>query len=464
MLKAALVALSALAIRVWLIFQYPIVFGGDSMLRLVNRDHIVLSHQLPLLQLLVWVVSRISTGTVAIRIVMALIGALAAVAFYYVARDFAGERAAFVGSLLFSTNPFITPISTVPYQEILLLAGLFAAFYFFLAGRTAAAAIFLAAACLTRFEAWIACPILAAAWFLEASRTVRRAMTAVVLFAWAPIAWTLFRGGLAPEGSYVLDRGISLARFFRLSYLGAYTVRETPVPVLLLAAAGLTLLVVDGRWRDRRWLMLGVYLAIFAVAILFSAHGDLPDPERIVTTREIHVPLAVVTLLATVAIARFPRAGAVLAGAGVVLGVWGSIEYIRHETSRPEMRLGYELAQYLDAHVQPGEQVLILAQPPNLELHFRKALETGGEAGLAAAHRAIEGAGVLPLDVQRTIIHLNRVPRGQVFAFPRVPAHVDWVAAWSDFGPGNEWSERARDRPDVRLRVESRSVAVRRVR
>jgi hypothetical protein len=453
-----LVALAAVALRLWLIFQFPIVFGGDSMLRLVHRDEILLSYQLPLLQFLIWLLSRFTSGALPVRLMMAGIGGLAAEAFYYLAKDLAGPRAALIGALLFATSPYITPVSIVPYQEILLLALLFAAFHFLFSsatlrvagdpeGRaTAAAGIFLALACLTRFEAWAACPVFVAAWFLHGPRTVRRAAVSIALFGCVPIAWILLRAGLSPQGSFVLDRGITLARFARYGFLASHTAAEATVPVLLLAIAGLTVL------KDRRIAVLGAFLALFAVAILFSAHGELPDPERIVTTREIHIPLACVLLLATLGCARFPRAALPLAAAGIALGVWGSYSFVRHETSRPEMRLGYDLARYLDAHVAPGEQVLICARPPNTDLYFRKAFETGGPVGLAAAHRAIDAINVLPVDVQRTIIHLNRVPRAQVFAYPKLPAHQDWVAVWSDFGPAPN--------PVAIFTVENRSVAV----
>src|SRR5262249_59168416 len=124
-----LVAASALALRLWLIFQFPVVFGGDSMLRLMHRDEVLLSYQLPLLQCFIWALSRFTTGALPVRLMMAVIGALAAVAFYYLAAELAGPRAALAGAILFATNPYITPVSILPYQEILLLAAIFAAFY-----------------------------------------------------------------------------------------------------------------------------------------------------------------------------------------------------------------------------------------------------------------------------------------------------------------------------------------------
>src|SRR5262249_48701026 len=149
--KNALAAgFTALALRLWLIFQFPIVFGGDSMLRLMHRDEVLLSYQLPLLQCFIWALSRFTTGALPVRLMMAVIGALAAVAFYYLAAELAGPRAALAGAILFATNPYITPVSIVPYQEILLLATLFGAFYFFFRKRWAASAVFLALACFTR--------------------------------------------------------------------------------------------------------------------------------------------------------------------------------------------------------------------------------------------------------------------------------------------------------------------------
>jgi hypothetical protein len=446
MRRPLLVALSALVLRLWLIFQFPIVFGGDSMLRLVHRNEVLLSYQLPLLQCLIWLLSRFTSGNLPIRLMMAAVGALAAVAFYYLASDLASPRAALAGALLFATNPYITPVSIVPYQEILLLGTLFAAFHFCFRRKWTAAAIFLALACLTRFEAWAACPLLAAAWFLDGPRTLRRAAAAIAIFCAAPILWILARQGLSPEGSFVLDRSITPARFARYGFLAAHTAAEATIPALLLAAAGLT------RLRDRRLATLGAFLALFAVAILFSAHGELPDPERIVTTREIHIPLACILLLATLGCARFPGLAPLVATAGIALGVWGSYSFVRHETSRPEMRLGYDLARYLDAHVAPGQQVLICAQPPNVELYFHKALETGGPAGLAAAHRAVDAIDVLPVDAQRTIIHLERVRRAQVYTYPKLPAHLDWVAVWSDFASVQN--------PIAVFQVSGRSVSV----
>jgi hypothetical protein len=300
--------------------------------------------------------------------------------------------------------------------------------------------------------------VLAAAWWLDGRRSAARAAAAIGMFGAVPIAWIALHGGLSPEGTFVLDRAISVARLYRFYWLGSHMLLDTPIAALLLAAAGLFVLP-----RDRQTAILGAMLALFALAILFSAHGDPPDGERFVSTRETHLPLAMLLLAAALGCACYPRAAVPVAAMGVAMGIWGSASYVRHETSRPEIRLGYELARLLDARVQPGEQVLVLANRPDLSFFFRRARETGGESGLAAAHRMIDESDLRPLDVQRTLIHLTRISRERLWAFPNQPPRVDWVAVWSDFASDSPWSTLARDHPDAVLAVADRLVAVRRV-
>lgn len=461
MTRVFAVAAAAIAIRVFLIFQYPIVFGGDSLLRLVNRDRILISYQLPLLQSLIWTVSRFFTGTLAVRLLMAAIGALAAVAFYRFAANFVPERAALLAALLLATNPFITPVSTVPYQEILLAACLLFALDYFFKGRDVAASIWLGLACLTRFEAWVACPILAYVdW-----RRGRPLWQSVLRYGWAPLAWLAFRRGLSEPGTFVLDRAFSLARLYRLPFLAGHTIMNATVPTLVLAAIGLFVIVRERRYRDPRVRILAALIVLFSLAILFSAHGEPPDTNRYVTTREIHIPLLLVTLLAAVGCARIPRLAVPLAVTGVLLGAIGARGFVARETARPEIRLGYDLARYLDGRVAQNENVAILARPIEYGLYLRRLREIGGEAALAAAQKVLAEIETTPLDFQRTLIH-SHLARGQLRA--AVDGDIQWVAVWSDFTSTdagvNQWVASARSQPDAVLSVGDRSVCVRRVR
>jgi hypothetical protein len=454
------VAAVALLLRLWLILKFPIVYGGDSLLRLVNRDRILISYQLPLLQSLIWVVTRISTSVLSVRLLMAALGAFAAVAFYRFALDFAGERAALAGALLFATDPFITPVSSVPYQEILLLGCLLAALRAHFRARDVSASVWLGLACLTRFEAWVACPIFAiAAW-----RRGRPLWQSVLLFGWAPLLWVGFHRGFSESGTFVLDRVLSLERLYRIPFLAGQTAANATTATLALAALGAYSVFRERRYRDPRLQALAALLGLFAIAILFSAHGVPPDLNRYVTTREIVIPLAIVTLVAAIGCAAFPRLAIPLAAAGILFGAAGAWRFVAHETSRPEIRLGYELARYLDGHVRAGEEIAILCPPIETGLYLRRALETGGEAGLRAAQQVLAEVDTSPLDVQRTRLH-SRLPASQFVLRPGDKTR--WIAVWSTYVPQDDSSARlarqARAHPDRMLTVADTSVCVRRL-
>ena len=453
------IAATAVAVRLGLILAFPIVYGGDSLLRLVNHDRILISYQLPLLQLLIWIVTRFFTSVFAVRLLMVAIGAFSAIAFYRFTLVFVTPRAAMAGALLFATNPFITAISCVPYQEILLLGCLSYALCFLFQNRDLAASVWLGLACLTRFEAWVACPIfMATAW-----RRGRPFWQSALLFAWAPLLWLAFRKGLSEPGTFVLDRSFSLDRFYRIPFLAGHTFVNATIATIVLAAFGLYATFRQGRYRDPRLRALAALLGLFALAILFSAHGEPPDVNRYVTTREIHIPLMLVILLAAMGCAAYPRLAVPLTAAGIALGILGAYRFIARETSRPEIRLGYELARYLDTRVQPGENIAILSPPIDYWLYFRRLRETGGEVALQSAQKVLSEIDTSPLDLQRTRIH-SRLPASRFQPAP--VSNAQWVAVWSTYVPaddsGAQLTKEVRAHPDWVLTVSDISVYIRR--
>ena len=121
-MRVTLIFVSGLILGVALIARFPLIFGGDPMVRMIQRDRILISHQLPLLQFIVFGVGRTTHNYLITMGVMAIIGASVAVAFYLLSRDLVVEPAAFLGALLIATNPFLTGDSIVPFQESLMLA------------------------------------------------------------------------------------------------------------------------------------------------------------------------------------------------------------------------------------------------------------------------------------------------------------------------------------------------------
>ena len=118
-----------LVVRAALIQAYPQIFGSDSITRLVNRHLIVLAHQLPALQASIWLLTKISGDPLLIRYWVAGIGAVAGLGFYLLATDLMESEDALWAALFFVSNPLVLAYSIVPYQEILMLAGLFFAFH-----------------------------------------------------------------------------------------------------------------------------------------------------------------------------------------------------------------------------------------------------------------------------------------------------------------------------------------------
>lgn len=431
--RPALIFAFGLALRLALLARFPVIFGGDPMERLLHRDRILVSHQLPLLQLLIAAISRVTMNYVAVQAFMAAIGALSGVAFYLLAKDLVEERAAFWAALMFSSAPMIAAHSIVPYQESLMLVCVLLAFHYFYDERYIASSIWLALGCFTRFEAWVAAPVLAAAYIVKRGRRPVDILRGLAFFGWAPLAWIVFRRGLAPEGSYVIDASFNPARLIRWVYLGYITAKFMPVVVLALGAAGLWFLW-RGRekWMPRIWPLIAFTL-LFAVAILFSAHGEMADPARRVASREAHLWMAAVVVLAAIALEKVPRYSAVLAALGVAFGIWGSYQYVAREASDPRIQLSYRLAKFFDRALQPGERALIVSpgwDRSYFDFYLERARETGGEAGYRAAERNLaETTDMSPPDYQRTLVH-SRFDRSRLLY--ESSGCADWIAVWSD--------------------------------
>ena len=447
MVRHALVVLAlAVAVRLWLIYLYPAIFGGDTVLRLANSDRIQLAYQLPGLQAAIYAVSN----PLAVRYLMALIGAVASVGCYCLASHLMPQRAALLTGLIFASNPFLIQLSIVPYQEVLMLGALMFAFHFFFNGRFLTSSLALGLACLTRYEAWAACPVLAAAFLRQQGLRPAAVFKATLLFGSVPAAWILYHTGVSAPGTFVIELPRSVYRLMRYVYLGWITVKNTPIPVLVLALAGAWAGWKAGLLKDHRIQVLCAFLALVTLAILFSAHGESPDPERFVTSREASLWITAVTFAAGVALIRHSRLCLVLAIAGVALGIVDAHRFIRRDTSNPKIRLAQELARYLDNHMRPSETAVILTRPIPAELveqYLGKVKLKSGDAGIKKAREILATIETTPPDYQRTIVHSRIGKRrlkslaGNVGADPQtitLPPCLNWAAVWSDFAASNE--------------------------
>ena len=372
-----------------MIHIYPPIFGGDTVLRLANRDKILLAYQLPLLQAFIYGISQVFSGVLAVRYFMALTGALAAVGFYKLTADFVGDRAALWAALLFASNPFLIQLSIVPFQEVPMLAALLFAFHFFFRRNLPATSVFLGLACLTRYEAWMAAPVLVVAHYARSNRSPLEGLKALALFGWAPLGWFLLHHGFSSPGTFVVELPQSFSRLVRYIYLGWITVKNTPIPALLLSVWGVWRIWKAGLRKQTDFLVLLVFLTLFAIGILFSAHGEEPNPERFVTAREAHLIIAAAVFCTGFALTEGRKVAIFLAFAGIVLGVVDAHRFIARDTSQPAIRLSYELAQFLDSTVKEPGRIAMLVKPfPQIAVqdYLDKVMRRGGTKGLARAH------------------------------------------------------------------------------
>ena len=110
-----------LLVRIAFIHLHPAIYGGDTLVRIMNADRVLLAYQLPLLQLLIYLINRVSSDPLLIRYLMSFIGALAGLAFCLLSARLVDRSTARFASLFFVFNPFLLVHSIVPYQEILML-------------------------------------------------------------------------------------------------------------------------------------------------------------------------------------------------------------------------------------------------------------------------------------------------------------------------------------------------------
>jgi hypothetical protein len=438
-------ALAALALRLALMAGYPALFGGDSVVRLANADKVFLSYQLPALQAVIHMLWVIAPGQWPPRLFVALMGAVAVAGFFGFARTLMPQTPALVAALLFGLNPFLTAYSIVPYQEMLMLAGLSWAFAWAAAGRHAPAAGALALACWTRYEAWPACPAVFWMVWSNGPRNTRRALAWGALCAAPPLAWMALQGGIAPMGSFAVEHNFSLERLWRWIYVGWITMKHSWF-ALPAAALGLWALARERRWREPSWQAILGFGTLLAGAILFSAHGERDRPERYVTAREAHLPISFVCLAAGYGLVKLGRARVQVGLAMLALTVVSAQRFVKAETSAPHVALAYRAARFLEETLEPGQTAAVLAKPIPADM-LDRFLETAGDR--EAALRTLLSLHTGPPDYQRILVQTS-LGRERLISFSRLPlaeaaeapkTRPDWVLRWSDFGPTSDHEE-----------------------
>ena len=456
-----------------LMLRYPIIYGGDTVVRLVNPSRILNGHQLPLLQVLIQYTTRWSSGPEGVFILMALISGIACAGLHALTLELTGDRrAAWLAAAFYVSHPFVLYYSRVPYQEPLLFACLAWGYYYLFRPESPAArvlsSLLIGAACLTRYEGWIAA--LAAALFQirlrrreEGKLRPSTAVKALVCFGWAPALWILWNRGLSPAGTHVLDLGLHWGRFYRPYFIVKSALWWTESAVALLAVLGFAGSWLDARMRrDERFHSILAFLALFLAALLFSGHGIEPEPTRMVTEREAFVPIGILVFYAAIGsswlirgLENSPLSGP-LSRVGVpllaVLMVTGysfdrGFHRIAAANDDPELKSDYQVAQFL---AQRRAGALVLAAPlptATLTTYLDSVERWSGKEGRAKALLLLQKAETTPLDYQRVLVfswmgknrvlaadQLRDLDRQRIERFLQ-EKRIDYLVVFSDFAP-----------------------------
>ena len=392
----------AAVFRIVLVLLFPTIHGGDAAARIAHADTLVLGYQLPLPQAFVALGKAAFDDPLAVRLIFAIWGGILASGMTALVALGLGSRAAFFAGLLLSFDPLTAHYSVVPYQEPVAYGLVAWTFVAAALGWPRLAGFLLAAACLSRYEAWIFVPVFAL--------TTRPA--AGTFIALAPIAaWLAWWRGLAPGGLYVLDLDPSAPRSSRLVYLGSKLVDyETAIP-LFLAAAGLWIAV---RIANRRVLAFTAALAI-PIALSVALGHEFPPGSGLMSERLIHLPVLLILPLSVFTLDRMSavsRRGFALA---LVVSLLLAGRGVRFETTLlgaaardPDLALARETARALDARRSADECVSVSApavDPARLLGFVNKVAAGGGDVALAR-RRAEALAGTSP-DRDRIAAHLK---------------------------------------------------------
>lgn len=417
-LVPAVVFVAAAALRAALATAFPTIHGGDAAARLANAGTLVLGYQLPLPQAFVTLGRVLSDDPLTTRLIFCLWGAFLAAGVAALVLETQGVRAALFAGALLTFDPLLIHYSVVPYQEALAYGFVTWSLVASLRERPWLAASLMAAATLSRYEAWLFLPLL----FLRSRHRAAAVAAAVPVIAW--MAWWR---GLAPSGLYVLDIDLAASRLPRLWFL-AGKLREyaTAIP-FAVAVAGFVLLA---RARDRAGVaFVGWVMATIAVVIGFG--HEFPPGSGLMSERLIHLPVLLTAGLASIALARVSRVGTPFALACVAaIGLLGArnlrfeVNLLRSAALEPDLALARDTARAIEAERRTGECVSVSAprvDPLLLQAYVAKVGASFGDVAAANA-RAAALSDAAP-DRDRIAAHLRAAP-GTVHAAPGCPLSV----------------------------------------
>lgn len=443
-------AIAAVASGALVLWKYPAIYGGDPIVRITNWERLQLAYQLPMIQVIVHLATRVTSDPIFLRVVLIAVAAAAACGMAALARVAFGPAPGVIAGLLFASNHFVIYLANSPYQEVLELGFLLwaMALIFGRGGRTGRAAgyVLLAAACLTRYEAWFAAAAVVLVRIVLERPQVNGALGFLLASAAGPFAWLAVNRGLSPAGTALLDPAFRAARLWRIPYVLGATLNHVASAVALAALLGLFLLYRSRNWRTQPVVLtLGLAGLLFLLALPFTSMGVLPDYDRYVTNREAHYLMPLLFLLAS---AGFMWLREHLSGTAVIAALLLIFAYEGYAAKRTldqslnegNLQLDAALAQRLSAVLGPGDRAMILARPfprEGLDHFFDTIRRRQGETGVTEAKKMMAAMNIWTFDYSRIWVHAYRVRAQLVPAGPAAPdlASANIAVVFDDYAP-----------------------------
>ena len=374
----------AAALRLLLLFLFPVPYGHDGFGRLFFKDQVLLGHWLPLTQFIVWVCFKLLDNPFLVRLVFAVVTACGGWGFYLFLRLVTNRFLALTGGLVFSSNALFLFLSLMPYQDVLFLGLLFGslALLFGEQGlRSRVGSLLFGLACLTRYESWFILPVL---FYLKlrASPALRHWSSTPLLLGrtalflgWAPLLWLVlnrvYRGSFSAflfqtEDSrlYAWNPHLDIAWLAHYAGQMLYWIGLFGSPLVFLAPLGVWLLFHRQEGSHPAVRVLGVF-----GGLVLGFYFFIMDQDQETVFRFVLIPLALVLPLAilgvqpllTVLDQRGVTRKQALAALLAFLCLHSSIPILR-VTRSTEYRDPFLIAGQLNSRLRPGEKALIIAR------------------------------------------------------------------------------------------------------
>lgn len=397
-----ILAFLAFHVYIYLARIYPAVYWYDAHIRIALRHQILLGRWLPLLQLVVFTVSKFSTDLIVLRDCLAGIAALTLVGMYLLVRTVFDPVTGLIAAGLLATNLIFTALATVPYPEVLFIGLVLMALYL-LEGSSnprsrALGMLALNLACLTRYEGWLLAAVIVvepairnlgnAPWKKLFVQTV----TTAAMASFAPMGWLIFGVDL-PQGLLARLRAVigfeqvlkpanpllavidpGQLRDFAASFFHLLS-WQAGLPILLAGAAGWLIAL----WKTPRralHMQVLVFVALDWCLIAFWRPWALDNLRQAFV---VQVFLLLYAAHGVVEFVRIPanwllsyseksfllswqsRAAGVLALAIALNAVPKSVAFIVDSSREPDFAVPQQAGVWLAAHLQPDDAIWILS-------------------------------------------------------------------------------------------------------